>query len=367
MAGQRESDARHQGEAPAQGTSAPTQSVTPEQARAQRIVWAAKKYNDRHPELVQEFNKATGGACATDYGLSVRYLMMWQREHGLPPDGRISRVVVHLAKKNQPKGKEEVSFSEGEAGTVRGEGPTGEIIENPELLEHIFGGAAKMERVEKEGVAEPLGDANEVVSKVNDANTVAHATEGLEGGESQLFRLAMVPAVLALIHEGRYADAVKFVAQQVAPSEAFEAVLGATERIGLHIGRPVLKWLVSVGAEANVLWALINWTLDGIEKVQEAHERGDQKSRIRMYGFAFADGFLYGEGADGNRSAAVTAEQKEAVENGLRDGAATAAGLGENGPVIARELLRRYKSETAVKRVIMDGLAKKAGLPGVWS
>jgi len=65
-----------------------------------------------------------------------------------------------------------------------------------------------------------------------------------------------------------------------------------------------------------------------------------------MYARAFADGFLEGKNADGGRSAAATAEQKEAVKLGLEDGSKTAGSYGAAAPAIGRELLRRLGTMT---------------------
>jgi hypothetical protein len=209
--------------------------------------------------------------------------------------------------------------------------------------------------------------AGEAANEVNDANKVREVIEGGEGKDIPWLKAVMAPAILDLIRQGKYGQAAETLARQFSPSDCFEAIKYATEKLGIEIGRPVLEWLVTYGAEADVLWALGDWTYKGLQLIAEAHEEGDAKSRVRMYARAFADGFLEGKNADGGRSAAVTAEQKEAVKLGVEDGSKTAGSYGAAAPAIGRELLRRIGNDDKVKHAIMDGLMKRAGLTGVWS
>jgi hypothetical protein len=188
-----------------------------------------------------------------------------------------------------------------------------------------------------------------------------------EGGEFPWMKLALAPAIVSLLRRGEYGDAVVVLARSLAPTEGAEALRYAGEKLGIDTLRTGAEWIAERGAQADVLFALVNWTYDGIKAVQHAHELGDEESRVRMYARAFADGFLEGEEADGGSAGAVTPAQKEAVELGLRDGSKTAAHLGSEAPAIGRELLRRCGDENGAKRLIMDELMKRAGLPGVWS
>lgn len=294
-----------------------------------------------------------------------------------PASGDEPKAVSHTAgqqerKKGKHHGKvEHVTFGEDEGSTVEGDNDTsvgGEVLENPALVDDILDGAAGMEKAEKpDAKGEALERGGETVGQVNEAREAANKIEGVEGAEAPWIKAAMAPAITHLLLQHKFADAAILLAKQFSPSEYFEGISYAVEKLGIDVAKPLLKWLCGVGLEANVVFELVGWTYEGIKAVQEAHERGDQASRLRMYARAFADGFLYGEGAEGGRAGAVTAEQKEAVELGLRDGSATAGGFGAAAPSIGKELLRRFHGEAAARHALMDALMKRAGVGGVWT
>jgi hypothetical protein len=114
-----------------------------------------------------------------------------------------------------------------------------------------------------------------------------------------------------------------------------------------------------------VLLALAKWTYEGFKQIHEAHERGDQETRIDLYADAFAHAFVYGEqGGDHGQAAlrAVTPEERHAVELGRADGTRSAGATGELAPLIGEALLQRYGDPDSVIRHIKGYLLKQAGL-----
>lgn len=405
----REHDSGSRGRQPPGGGEDQAAQTDPRMMQVQQLVQAARMYNRQHPDKAAEFTKLTGIDPA-----NFRAVRAWQLAHGQRGDGKIGPATLKAAHaekgpaEKQPdsgdgsaggegdpsakdgaeegggqpkhassaagkgghgKGAKKITFGEDEGSTVEGDNDTsvgGEILENPTLMDNILDGGGHLGKVEtKQEALEGAGDA---ANQVNDANKVLEVVEGGEGKDVPWLKAVMAPAILEMIREGNYGKAALTLAKQFSPSDCFEAILYATEKLGIEVGRPVLEWLVTVGAEADVLFALGDWTYQGLKLISEAHEKGDAKSRIRMYARAFADGFLEGKNADGGRAGAATVEQKEAVKLGLQDGSQTAGSYGAAAPAIGKELLRRFGGDdTKVKHAIMDGLMKRAGLPGVWS
>ncbi len=405
----REHDSGSRGHQPPGGDEAQAAQSDPRMVQVQQLVQAARVYNRQHPEKASEFTELTGIDPA-----NFRAVRSWQLAHGQRGDGKIGPGTLKAARSEKGDGEQRpdkadgegaadgsgtarddgredaqaghpsrankgghgarvktIAFGEDEGLTVEGDNDTsigGEVLENPVLMDNILDGAGHLGKTENDSKQEALAGAGEAAHKVNEVNKAGEAIDGGEGKDVPWLKAAMAPAILDLIGQGKYSAAAIMLAKQFSPSEYFEGILYATEKLGIEIGRPVLKWLVEFGAEADVLFALGDWTYEGLELIAEAHEKGDEKSRIRMYARAFADGFLEGKNADGGRAGAVTEEQKEAVKLGLRDGSLTAGSYGVTAPAIAEELLRRFGGDDMkVKRAIMDGLMKRAGLPSVWS
>lgn len=328
---------------------------------------------------------SANGKAPTSAGVSGGNIM----QRGASDPRAIAQLRSHRRKRKAKK----IQFAANEGSTVKGgvaEEQQGEVMGNPALIDKITDGAKGLETPEDESLSVALEGAGDVPLKAADVNEVAHATDrghagvrvphGVhEGGnetedegaeaeeESEIpwVKLAMAPAILNAISEGKYSEAAIILGKTLGPVDVSKAVLYAVQKLGLKLAARPLEWLIERGAQANVLWSLMLWTFDGISAVQRAHAMGDEESHVRMYAKAFADSFLEGEGADGGRAGAVTAGQKEAVELGLRDGSKTAGQFGEMAPDIGRELLRRCGSEDAVKRLLMDALMKRAGLPPI--
>jgi hypothetical protein len=407
----REHDSGSRGRQPTGSDAGQAAQNDPRMMQVQQLVQAARVYNRQHPDKAAEFSKLTGIDPA-----NFRAVRAWQLAHGQRGDGRIGSATLKaaqaekepaekqqesggdggtgsegnpsatkevgqeggqpkhasntVAKRGHSKEAKTITFGQDEGSTVEGDNDTsvgGEILENPTLMDNILDGAGHLGKTESDP-SETLIRTGDAANQVNDANKVREVVEGGEGKDVPWLKAVMAPAIIDLIRQGRYSDAAITLAKQFSPSDCFEAILYATEKLGIEVGRPALKWLVEYGAEADVIFALGDWTYEGLNLIAEAHEKGDAKSRIRMYARAFADGFLNGNKADGGRAGAATAEQKEAVEFGIRDGSRTVGSYGAAAPAIAKELLRRFGGDDGrVKHAIMDGLMKRAGLPGVWS
>ena len=73
---------------------------TAERAHLQRLAARSDAYHLRHPELVEEFNRLTGGQCGGGAaGVSFRAVRNWQATHGVPVDGLIGPKTLAAARK----------------------------------------------------------------------------------------------------------------------------------------------------------------------------------------------------------------------------------------------------------------------------
>jgi hypothetical protein len=357
---------------------------------------AAATYNLAHRELAAEFTKLTGIDAK-----NFRAVRAWQLKHGLRGDGKIGPETLEAARaganpedggaeeatggseSGAPEGGgdgkaaggakkgghhhhggkvEAVTFADDEGSTIEGDSDTsagGEVLENPNLMDNITGGAAGQEKRETKPTSEKL---NEAGGGINDAGEGLHHLAGME--EQPWLKAAMAPAIVQMLREGDYIGAAQTLALTFSPSEYFEGLTLACEKLGIEAGVKFFKHFVAVGAELNVTFEMVMWTYEGLKAIAEAHEKGDRDSRITIYAGEFADAFLYGDGAPRN-GGAVTEEQREAAERGHRDGVATAVRTGELAPAIGKQLLRRYGGEKNARQAIIDELLAKAGITGI--
>jgi hypothetical protein len=201
----------------------------------------------------------------------------------------------------------------------------------------------------------------ELSETVEHGSELDHATGG-HGLPEALVIAAQAPKIVALLQRGEYLKAFKSLAGY-AKEEIAEALAHVCTKLGLARAAGIFKTFVEYGTELNVLLALVEWTHKGFESIHEAHERGDQETRIDLYADAYAHAFLFGERGAGQAGLrAATDEEREAVELGRRDGAAAAGATGELAPVIGHELLERYGSPEAAARHIKRHLLEQAGL-----
>jgi hypothetical protein len=311
----------------------------------------------------------------------------WQREHGVEPTGVVRRDSIAAAKRDAgPKG--EVCFggdAEAEKPIVGGDAFEGEGVDEaaPAIksmgahqLDVITEGASGQEKREPTPAGDTLGRAGTTVSDAREGLEAAastgpinpalpHGLGGEEEGGPPWFKAAMAPAIVAMLVEGRYGEAAKTLALSFSPTEYLAGLEYAAEKLGLHVAAKLCGRLAGGigGAVANVLVAEMLWAWEGFTQIKESHEAGDRDNRIRMYSSAFAEAFLYGEGA-APRVNPVTTEEREAVAAGLRDGRATAGNTGEAAILIGRALLDKYGGADNAKRAIIDALFIKAGMTG---
>jgi hypothetical protein len=310
---------------------------------------AADRYNQAHPELVMEFNQLTGDACGGAAYADAKQVREWQRAHGVSPaDGKVGKDTLAAAKKHAKKTSDYFE-DEGVA-----DGPS---TENPDLEDHLLDDT---EQPKGGDTGETLEKAGETVERVHSG---LELTEDLEG-EPEWVRAAMAPAIVELLREGRYQEAIETLAGQFGPDDILEGLSFACEKLGMHSYLPLIAKAIPFATAANAAWEMVQWSYEGLKQIGEAHEAGDRDSRIAIYAGAFADCFLHGEAA-GETAGAITAEQKEAVERGRQDGAATAAKTGAEAAAVGRMLLRKYGSEHNAKQAIVDQLMQRAGFDGI--
>jgi hypothetical protein len=66
----------------------------------QRRIRAGEEHNAKHPEVVAEFNRLTGGVCAGGQcGLDINKFRAWQNARGLIIDGKIGPKSIEAARK----------------------------------------------------------------------------------------------------------------------------------------------------------------------------------------------------------------------------------------------------------------------------
>jgi hypothetical protein len=229
-------------------------------------------------------------------------------------------------------------------------------IKNPGFDDAIFT-HPHMEHAksEEDKTVEEMGETVEHGSELD------HATGG-HGLPEALVIAAQSPHIVSLLRRGEYLKAFKSLAGY-AKEQIAEALAHVCTKMGLPRVAGLFKTFVEYGTELNVLLALVEWTHKGFESIREAHEKGDQETRIDLYADAYAHAFLFGEHGAGQAALrAATDEEREAVELGRRDGAANAGATGELAPVIGHELLERFGSPEAAARHIKRYLLEHAGL-----
>jgi hypothetical protein len=86
--------------------------------RLHRLILHANRYHTRHAELVEEFNRLTGNACASAAGVSFRLVRSWQSRHGCAVDGLVGAETLAAARKAGGDGGAAEAGDEGEAATA---------------------------------------------------------------------------------------------------------------------------------------------------------------------------------------------------------------------------------------------------------
>jgi|SRR6185369_996068 len=314
---------------------------------------AEQQHHASKAEIAQwrrEFRQLTGVNPKDGHAVKA-----WQAAHGVPATGLIRRQTIEAARtagkaeKGDPAaaGGEDIFASDGDLGEGAGEE---EKHENPSLMENIADGG----KVEEHG-----GDKGEAIEQVGKG--AEGAVEGLTGlgliEETPWAKAAAAPHIVDLLRRGEALEAVEELAKAFGREPAIEAVCHVLTKLGMHHLAEALE------ASLGPALMLVEWTYEGFKQIHEAHEAGDRESRVRMYASAFADGFLYGEDTPpSNAAAAVTAEQKEAVELGHRDGAATAGKTGAMAATVAKSLLKKHGGVHGARQAIMEELMKRGGV-----
>jgi len=253
-------------------------------------------------------------------------------------------------------------FAEDEGGEAA-PGDAAARQENPDFEAGLFDGkqSAGMEH------AKPEGGAGEEVEAGADALEKGNKLSGLTGGGNlpeQLMLAAEAPEIILALQHGDYLKAFKSIVWS-SKEQIGEALVAIGEKYGIPVVGKAVKLIVEYGTELNVLLALMKWTNKGLELIREAHERGDQETRIDLYADSFAWAFLQGEaGAGQSALRAVTPEEQEAVSLGRQDGAASAGATGELAGVVGKAMLDKYGSPEGAARHIKSHLLKEAGLGG---
>ena len=267
-----------------------------------------------------------------------------------------------------------------------GDGPR--LMPSEPLADRIADGSTGFNARKDDGVQVALEGAGETVEQIGESQHVLNSIEnggrgiplagtgatgevGEEGGRGAFpwLKLAMAPAILNLIREGKYKEAVWLLAKQCNVSEAIEGVELACQKLGIHLSEEFLEKAAIGSAVGDVLLAGGFWVYEGLKTLKEAQEGGERDARIRMYASAFTSEF-WGvvSGADESPNVGpATIEERAAVKFALRDGRATGIAWKTATPMIAEMLRREYGGNERAKHAVTDALMKKANLPGVWN
>lgn len=365
--------ADHGAQAPdaTEAKSAAPQARDPRAAKWQAVVKSATDYNSAHPDLVAEFLKLAPDCAGDNAGVSVRAVRKWQMDHGLPADGKIGPKTVEAAKKEKgsDKSKEksggadgeqksDVEFSDKEAGTV--EGQKGGAGAAPEPAGDIADEAVAGGETAGEEKAEPVSEDKKFEGDTLAHDVVEKAGEDMAGevpGKAAA-KLVLLPRIVSLLQRHDFKGALQVIWDSVGKEDRVELVKAVVEKVGGELSEHALVWFERAAVEAAVVDVLAlgwEWTKLGLESIREAHEKGDQKARIRIYAFAWSDTVLRGEHQN---AGAITPEEREALKLGIEDGLATR----EAQPELPFLLLAQYHSEGAARQALELSLMKKAGI-----
>jgi hypothetical protein len=323
----------------------------------------ARAYNATRVEQVKEFDRLTNGVASR----GVRAIMSWQHAHGLPYSGKVDDATLAAAR----QAGADVSFGDDEVDEIEGcsekqssfEG-AGNALASQAVAQGQTSGQEK--RTEKPGqqakwaadsMPEAIGTTAENFDFVEEA--------GLKGevGVKGLGFAVQVPRLVDLLREHKYGEAAKLVADAATSwGERAELLRLALQKAGLKLAPWVFRSLETVakfGIVIDVLAIGYEWTMAGFEGIREAHEKGDQDSRIGVYAFAWSDSCLNGSHSN---PGAVGAELQEAKERGIADGLATRAKY----PELPDMLLAQYGGNKMNARLaLQDALYESAGYKGV--
>lgn len=316
----------------------------PRAMRWAAIVKSATKWNSAHADLVATFNQLTQGSCAGNHaGVSVSLVRKWQAAHGLPADGKIGPRTLQAAERGN------VTFSDKEADPVNGK------IPSPDLA------AEAVDEGETSGEehAEPPGDTYEGDTIAGDMIEKAEGGVGSKAAGKVGQAVMLAPHVISLLRKHDYRGALKFVWKAVGQEDRAELLKIVAEKIKGELSEHALAFFekaAMAGLILDVLELGWEWTKLGLDSIREAHERGDQKARIRIYAYAWSDTIIRGEH---NNPGAVTPEEREAMKLGIEDGRATR----ERQPDLPALLLAQYDGhDSAAREALERKLMQKAGI-----
>lgn len=327
-------------------------------AKWHAIVREATKFNLAHGQEVIEFHQLTDGKCVgTNAGVSVRLVRQWQMDHKLPADGKVGKATIAAAKRDAKKQKPgEVSFSDEEAGPV--EAPQGGDL----AAEAVAGGQTGGEEHVPEAEEKFDGDtmASDGIKRVGE--DIAEESGKLSGagkvGLEAASKIALVPHIVSQLRKHDFKGALHTIWDSVGNEEKVEVVKAVIEKIGGELSEHALLWFeraAIAGAAVDVLLIGWEWTKGGLEAIQEAHERGDQKARINCYVYAWSDTIMNGSH---DSAGAVTPEEREAAKRGIEDGSATR----ERQPELPFLLKAEYGNEHLARMALEKSLMEKAGI-----
>lgn len=381
--------ARQGGASTSGGETAPSLQERARQVQAMRARRAAidrraQAYNEAQPDACREMEQLTHGQVGSGGRVDLKALRAWQQAHGLVADGKIGPRTLAAARHeagNAARSHGGPSSHDGAASAAGGVAPAavGSDVEFAESEEPAIvasapkagaGGLAAAAVDEGETGAmearEPLGADEERAETKEHGSGIKEAAEFGLGGKAGGVAgwAALVPALVELVREHRYKEAVAYVVANVPKEERVELLQEAAAHLAEHYGYALAPRLLGLlekaalaGAVADVLGIGWEWTSKGLEAIREAHERGDRDSRIAIYAYAWSDTVM------GNRHqnpGAVGEEPRAAMQLGIADGHATL----ELSPELGRLLLAEYGDPDNARRALEDALLNRAGLGG---
>jgi peptidoglycan hydrolase-like protein with peptidoglycan-binding domain len=353
---------------------------------------SARKYNEAHPDLVAQFNEATGGGCAgADGGVDVRKVIEWQRARGLKGDAKVGGDTVKAAQAEGAPNAEDAGGAGGAAGAKKKEHP-GQKVEHVDFGEEEADPVTGGDAFDGEGVAEdgermknpvPLAeravehgankgklDVRENPEEQDKKTAEAQSTfggEGIEKGadavgiESDAVKgvsfLAKVPQATILLREHRYSELRVLVTSSVGFEDRFEFVKHVIEGAAGEVSPRVANWLttfVACGKAIDVSELWYEWVKLGLESMKKEREDGLHEADAQIYAYAYSDIVVNGA-HDG--AGAVSESQKKATEAGIADGKA----MLEANPELRPLLLAEYDDKIRARREVESAVMKEEG------
>jgi Putative peptidoglycan binding domain len=365
-----EDPARQGGAGASEGEAAPSLQGRARQVQAMRARRAAadrraQAYNAAHPEACSEMEQLTHGQLGSGAGADIKAVRAWQQAHGLAADGQIGPRTLAAARREAGGGAKpaetgsDVVFAEAEEPAIIGSAP------------HVGAGGLAVAVVDggETGAMEarePPGADEERTEMKEHGSGVKEATEFGVGGKAGGIAAwaALIPALVELVREHRYKEAVSYVVSNIKKEERVEMLKEALAHLAEHYGYKLaprllglLEKAVLAGAIVDVLGLGWEWTSKGLEAIREAHERGERDSRIAIYAYAWSDTVL---GIRHQNPGAVGEEPREAMKLGIEDGHATLEQSPDLGPLV----LAQYGDPDNARRALEDALLNRAGLGG---